>query len=347
MATIRRRKTKDGEKRYDVEIRRRGVKPIRKTFHRLGAARKWSEEIESGIISNTLTSRIEASRHLLSEACLLYLEDADLARQDERLSHLEWWVDHLGDVTLDQVTTASILDARAELLTDRTSSTANRYVSALSAVLRACVEWGWVDVNPCKKFKRLKEPKGRLRFLSDDERRELLKACRQSDDPRLYAIVLFAITTGARQGELMSLRWRDVRLSADPPEATIEDTKNDDRRAVFFLGPAGDVLAEMSNVRHFSGYLFGTDRTRRDQKHPPQFPFVHWWKAVEDAELEDLRFHDLRHTAASYMAQSGATLNDIAAMLGHRTLSMVMRYAHLTKQGQVDAQRRMVDRFLS
>jgi integrase len=198
------------------------------------------------------------------------------------------------------------------------------------------VEWQWIEANPASRIRRRQEGRGRVRFLSDDERARLLDSCRESKEPRLYPLVIFALTTGARQGELLGLRWRDVDTASDPPRAVLHRTKNRDRRTLSFPGQAAAVLRGLPRFRE---YLFDTQRG-------PYFPRKAWLDALAAAQIEDFRFHDLRHSAASYLAMSGATLAEIASFLGHRTLEMVRRYAHLTEQHQEEVARRMADRFL-
>ena len=191
----------------------------------------------------------------------------------------------------------------------RSGKTVNRYRTTLSAVLtwarqKRLTPKGWR--NPCHDVKGAPEGAGRVRYLSADERRRLLSAARISAWPKLYLLVLMAITTGARRGELLGLRYRDLQL----PEAkdgtgtaTLPRTKNGDAR-VLVLTPL--VIAEIR--RHGSGVpdaLLFPGKFRRDQ---PYSINEAWTRALKNARIEDFKFHDLRHTHASYLAQSGASL---------------------------------------
>ena len=170
---------------------------------------------------------------------------------------------------------------------------------------------------------KLEEPKGRVRFLSREERTRLLDACRKTPD--LYTIVVLALSTGARRGEILGLRWRDVELKRSV--IVLHDTKNRDRRVLPLSGPALAIMQERSRVRHIT-----TDRVFPNLRRPEAEYNIRrcWPEALEAAGIEDFRFHDLRHSAASYLAMNGATLAEISEILGHRTLAMVKRYAHLT-----------------
>ena len=345
MATIRKRKTASGQRRYYAEVRIKGQPPVRETFHAKAAAAKWSREIEDGLRSGRLAPQLEGEKHTLADAIDRYLEDhlSDLSSasgRGDRRRQLVWWRQKIGALSLANLSAAAISDARRELLKSLSGPTSNRYLAALSAVLRlASQEWLWVATNPVSSVRRKREHRGRVRFLSEEERDRLLAACEASYNRRLFPLTLFAITTGARKSELLGLRWRDVDLPNR--RAVLEKTKNRDRRMLSFPGRAGEILVEMAKVPNISGYLFAGERGR------PSFPRKAWEAAVREAELEDFRWHDLRHTAASYLAMSGATLAEIAAFLGHRTFDMVRRYSHLSEQHSEAVAARMAEKFLA
>ncbi|HRE14917.1 MAG TPA: site-specific integrase, partial [Usitatibacteraceae bacterium] len=193
---------------------------------------------------------------------------------------------------------------------------------------------GWV--NPCRQLRRLPGERERVRYLDDAERARLLDACRVLEPargarnyrgaryPRLYALVLTALCTGARRGELMALRWRDVDL--DEGRARLERSKNGDRRVLILLPQVVEALRPFHSSDG-GRFVFGSPQ--HGYKRPASVDTA-WRRAVKRAELADFRFHDLRHCCASYLAQSGAPLNVIAEVLGHRKLDMSRRYAHLT-----------------
>ena len=180
------------------------------------------------------------------------------------------------------------------------------------------------------------ESRGRVRYLSDTERERLLAACRGSAWPRLHLLVLMAITTGARRGELLGLTWRDVDL--ERAEATLHDTKNGDRRVLVLIPQVVEEL-HLFKPRDAaeSRSLVFRSRLRPSQPYATAKVFD---EAVATAGIRDFRFHDCRHCTASYLAQHGASLLEIADTLGHRTLRMVQRYAHLN----TDSRRRLIGR---
>lgn len=285
---------------------------------------------------------------------------ADLKPKEQaaRRAQLDWWAKHYGHLPLANLTRATILEGRDRLAagdspSERRSSAANqnRYIAALRAALTFGVEIGWVATNTAAKREGGRvarpEPKGRVRYLSNaafepdvalpDEYTRLLAACRASSEPRLYPLVFLALATGARQGELLGLRWGDVNLAAET--AVLRETKNGTTRALHLAAPAVETLRELARVRRLGPDLVFTDKAgRADFNGRLRGAFE---RAVVAAKLSDFRFHDLRHTHASYLAMSGATLLEIAAALGHKTLAMVQRYSHLCKGHQAAVVSRM------
>jgi integrase len=191
------------------------------------------------------------------------------------------------------------------------------------ALSKARRKWEWITENPAQAVEPPAKPRGRVRFLSHDERRRLLAACAASGNKRLSPLVALALNTGARQGELLALRWSDIDLNR--AQATVQQSKNDERRSLALSSQALGVLREMRQVRQInSDLVFPTSAGKAT------FPRKAWEKALSEANVEDFTFHDLRHTFASYLAMSGATLAELAEALGHKTLAMMKRYAHLT-----------------
>lgn len=212
----------------------------------------------------------------------------------------------------------------------RSPGTVNRYLAVLAAVFTWAIKRRRVAKgfeNPCRKLERQPENPGVVRFLSDDERERLLAACRASKWKRLYLLVLLGITTGARRSELMNLRWRDIDL--ERAVAYIATTKNSEPKVLPLL-PV--VLEELRKFKSGHGHvLVFASRVRPDV--PYNFEEA-WRLALKQARVPRFRFHDLRHTCASYLAQNGASLLEIADVMGHRQLAMVKRYAHLTTKSK-------------
>jgi len=220
----------------------------------------------------------------------------------------------------------------------RSGATVNRYLATLGHLFATAVkEWRLLDRNPVRDVSKKKEPRGRVRFLSDAEREALLEACTKSDWPALHLLVLMAISTGARRGELIKLKWADVDLKA--ARAIVHETKNDDPRVLPLVGKTLAALRELK--------LLGSAHSEWVFQQPSGLPGpyegfdAHWYAALETAGIHNFKFHDLRHSCASYLAAGGASLLEIADTLGHRTIAMVKRYSHLTQTHKVAAIEKM------
>jgi integrase len=210
----------------------------------------------------------------------------------------------------------------------RSPATVNRYHAALSAVFTWAAKKRIAPrgfENPCRKVERGPEDPGVLRFLSSEECDRLLEACRESSWSRLYVLVLMALTTGARRGELLGLTWGDVEL--ERAAAHVRDSKNGHPRTLPLLPGVLDELRRFAIARPEACVFPSRGALTR-----PRAFESSWSAALKRARIRNFRFHDLRHTCASYLAQNGASLLEIADVMGHRQLSMVKRYAHLTTE---------------
>jgi integrase len=163
-----------------------------------------------------------------------------------------------------------------------------------------------------------------VRFLTDGERSRLLQACRESQNRFLYPLVVLALATGARKMELLQLTWSDIHLQQ--ATMTLQHTKNRERRTLPLTPVALEAVHLLAKVRRIDTPLLFP---RSDGHHPIDLRYA-WAQALHVAQIGDFRFHDLRHSAASYLAMNGASLVEIADILGHKTLQMVKRYARLS-----------------
>ncbi len=249
----------------------------------------------------------------------------------------------------------------------KSGGTVNRMVAYLSDVLSYAVkELQWIERNPCERISKFKEAVGRVRFLSDEEREALLTACQNSNNPDLYPAVVLSLTTGARQAEIMNLTWQQIDFDNRLITLHNGETKNNEPRVLPLVGKAFDLLKERtkarSNVRVIDTPLaqkaaeslkrrskarrIGTSLvfppTGASKSGKPIQLNAAWNTARELANLgawegkdesrkfrSNFRWHDLRHTAASYLTMQGASALEISKILGHKTMAMVSRYSHL------------------
>jgi len=346
MATIQKRTSKDGVISFRVQVRLKGHPMQTATFSRKTDARKWAAQTESAIREGRHFKTTQARCHTLGDLIDRYLRDVMPSKpkqKSDQTQQLLWWKAEIGSHVLADCTSALLAETRDNLSkgvtrrgAPRTPATVNRYLAALSHAFTIAVqEWEWLESNPLSKVRKPSEPRGRIRFLSDDERERLLKACKESSNDFLYAIVVLALSTGMRQGEIMGLTWSSVDFERE--RITLYETKNGEIRVVPLVSHALVILKEFAKVRRidtellFPSKVVMTQGQKKQGEQKPMLIRAPWMSALKKSNIENFRFHDLRHSAASYLAMNGASLAEIAEVLGHKTLQMVKRYAHLSE----------------
>jgi integrase len=221
-------------------------------------------------------------------------------------------------------------------------ATVNRELSRLRHMFKCAVDWEFIRENPCRGIKELKEPPGRIRYLSHKELEQLLRACEPGSllenlhnqnrelskliSVYLKPIVLVAMHSGMRRGEIVDLRWKD--LDFKQRRILLEKTKNNERRVIYMNDTLYETLRSLPVHLH-RGRVFPDVNGNMVS--------VAFERACKRAGLEDFRFHDLRHTFASYLTMGGANLRTVQTLLGHKDLRMTMRYSHLSPEHLKDA----------
>ena len=293
---------------WKVRIRIKGHRPLTRTFPTRKSAVQWGAVTEGRIRSGERIREPHIFRALIDH----YQQNVAPKYRDQkaRCSQLEWWAEALHSSTyLENIEPHQIAQAKARIAETRSPSTVNHYLSTLSHAFQTAKDLCWTDHNPTAQIKKVPEPQGRTRFLSRPEIRQLLQATSASPDHQIHFIVQLALLTGMRQGEIMSITLETIHH--DPPSAYLPTTKNGQPRTVP-LTPAA-YKAALALEPH------------------QRFPRRAWDRVVEAAQLLDFRFHDLRHTAASYLAMGGASTMEVATILGHKTLGMTYRYSHFSE----------------
>lgn len=232
----------------------------------------------------------------------------------------------------------------------KSRKTLKHYRDMIALLFKFAQQWGWTGSNPVDGVNRITKIRNeRTRFLSDEERQALLAACKASENEQLYPVVVFAISTGARKSEILGLTFNDIDLKRGI--AILRDTKNGETRSVPIVKSLGELL---------TAHLAKIKARYKEMETPPTKPWVFpradgqapidirtsWETARIAAKLSDFRFHDLRHSTASYLAMNGASLVEIADVLGHKTLQMVKRYAHLSESHVKELVERVNDKIL-
>lgn len=210
-------------------------------------------------------------------------------------------------------------------------ATVNREIACLRHLFTKAVEWGVVRENPLRGVRMLKEPPGRTRYLSGEEIRRLLAAADSlPQDAHLYLrpILVVALNTGMRKGEILRIRWRNIDWTERT--ITIPKSKTNEVRTV----PMNDaVVAALSALKADEGeYVFSADGSVPYGEVRKSFA-----RAVAKAKIHEFRFHDLRHTFASHLVMQGCDLRTVQQLLGHKHIAMTMRYSHLSKAHLADA----------
>jgi integrase len=265
----------------------------------------------------------------LAEAFVRYFEAKVKKRSladDRRLS--EHLIAEFGeDTPLRAITANRIAAYKAKRLATRSAltkellapATVNRALALLRHLLHlARDEWEAIASVPRIKLER--EPEGRLRWATPEEANRLLDACRKSRTANLPDLVELSLFTGLRRGEVLGLTWD--RVDRARGVILLEITKAKRRRAVPLNSQADAVLARRGPKD--AGLVFGSRNWDRYR--------TAWENAVQRARLENFHWHDLRHTFASWAVQQGPSLQEVKELLGHRSMAMVLRYAHLSPE---------------
>jgi integrase len=242
------------------------------------------------------------------------------------------------DSPIASITAERISDYKAERLKVQrgdkglTAAGINRPLGLLRTMLRQALKWKMIAELPEIEFE--KENPGVIRWLTREEAHRLLEACRQSRNPTLIDLVEFALFTGVRRGEALALTWERVDRSRGV--ITLVETKNGLPREIKLSAPSDAVLARRWTPGA-TGFVFGSQNWNTFRQS--------WARALRVAKVANFRFHDLRHTTASWAVQSGRSLLEVKELLGHSDITITLRYAHLAPNHQVATVNAVADFF--
>jgi len=219
-----------------------------------------------------------------------------------------------------EITSQMIEKYKAIRLEKVATATVNRELATLKNMYTKAIEWRYIKDNPAKKVKLLKEPPGRLRYLRPEEVEKLLNACANY----LRPIVVTALNTGMRKGELLRLKWADVDLKNR--KITVINSKNNESRVIPINQTLFKELSALS--KESKGEYVFSDRNG----HPFGDIKKGFSAALKRAGIKDFRFHDLRHTFGSHLVMQGVDLKTVQQVMGHKDIKMTMRYSHLSPE---------------
>lgn len=243
--------------------------------------------------------------------------------------------EYFGGKLLHEITPHLIDKFKLHKLETVSPATVNRKLACLKSIFNKATAWGkFKGANPVKQIKLLKENNHRLRFLEKEEIVKLLANCNK----HLRGIVIIALNTGMRRGEILGLKWRDVDIKRSV--IYLQNTKNGDRREIPINEQVKTVLIRTRKHPQSEYIFYKADGSQiKDIKKS-------FLTALRKSGIKDCVFHTLRHTAASHLVMSGIDLNTVRELLGHKSLQMTLRYSHLSpnhKQRAVDVLSKRMD----
>lgn len=308
---------------YQVQIRRRGFPAVSRMFKTKRDAEAWARQLEGEMDRGIYLDRTEAENTTLGELLTRYKNEVTPHKkssysESKRIERM------VRDESICQYKTTALTSKLLAVYRDKrlgfvSGSTVNRDLSVISHALNtATKEWGFNLANPITLLRKPKENPARERRLRDGEEQRLLNEIdAKTNNQWLKAVVIFAIETCMRRGEILSLTWENVDLQRRV--ARLLDTKNGEGRSVPLTQKATALLLGLP--RSIDGRVFPT--TAEAVK-------LAFGRALERAGINDLRFHDLRHEAVSRMFEKGLNMMEVATISGHKTLQMLKRYTHMT-----------------
>lgn len=340
MASITKIERKKGTV-YKVLVRLKGHPSISQSFDRRSEAIRWVEDTEYALRNGGYIGNAPAGDMLFEDALTRYL--AEVSSQKAKSTHRREIYQarslvffngkKLGEIT--PADTAAYRDARAKVVGPAMVRKDLNILSHLFNVAKK--EWALVVSNPVEGIRKPKTPQGRLRFLTREEIASLLDESKQSHRRLLYEYIVLQLNTGMRPSEGAGITWQQVNL--DQRIIDLTETKTDPRRVPLTVS-AVEVLASIMPRQDCTphDYVFLPKNPKMTfRQRPNQYFRESFEAAVSRAKITDFHMHDLRHTAASHMVMSGIDIRTIADILGHKTISMTMKYTHLLDTYKVEA----------
>lgn len=340
-------------KSYKVQIRHKGYRPVYKTFYDKNPkeakkqAQLWADDIElqmrKGIYkeNNTELSSIDSLNFQRVSELIDFFETNIAPKRysysDKYSVMYSWWKDKIGALNLKELTPQILSSSKQLLINEKISrgknkiitrgnNTVNKYLMCLSAVLTYAVkELELLEINPMSKVALMKKPDGRTRRLNKDEMQKLVSAVKKHSDSALLFFLLL-LYTGGRYSEILHLKVETIDFKNS--RVSFLNTKNKTNRSIGIGSYLLNLIEQFIKKNNISsGYIFYNYKKNN-------FLYMRGIliNIIKEAGLKDFHIHDIRHTFASTAAEEGASLLDIALLLGHKSLVMARRYSHLTQQ---------------
>lgn len=314
MATFRKRNGK-----WQAIVRQKNIGTASRSFIKKNQAIKWALEQEERIERGVFGS-IEPSEVTLGELLQRYSEEITPAKrgaetEQRRLNRLI--NDSISDYSIEQLTSKTLASFRDRRLLDGQRACEYDLILIRHCLKVAMSEWGlMLSVNPVDQIKKPPSPKSRDRRLDDGEYERLEQASEMTKNQHIWPIVVFAIETGMRRGEILGLTWDNIDLKRRTVFLPL--TKNGSSREVPLSTKAVCVLQQQRTRTGISPFPVNSNAFR-----------LAWDRLRGRAGLNDLRFHDLRHEAISRFFEMKLTIPEVALISGHKDVKMLFRYTHL------------------
>ena len=340
MATVKARKRKKGMV-YCAEVRIKGFPRLSQTFDRQSEAMRWAEDTEKALRNGGYVGNAPPDDMLFDDALEKYLAETS-SKKAKSTHRRELYqaksLEFFSGRTLKEITPALAAQFREKRSTEVKPATVIKDLNLLSHIYTTAIrEWGVEATNPVSIIRKPKAPPGRLRFLTSAESVKLLDESKKGHRPNLYNFLLLQLHTGMRPSEGAALTWKQVNF--DRRIIDLQETKTDPRRVPLTV-PAIETLSKLvpSTGYDCNDFVFLPKNPKMTYRlRPNQYFRESFDAAVSRANIVDFHMHDLRHTAASYMIMNGIDLRTVADILGHKTISMTMRYTHLLDDHKLKA----------
>ena len=346
---------------YLARIRIKGYNVLTKTFKKKSDAQNWAEPIEQAMkkgtyIENNIvidTNDFRQNIILMSDLITYFKENIAQERYSSPEKYnvmFQWWSDKIGSIKVRELSASMLSSCKQILATEkitkkgkevvRGNNTINKYLMCISAILTYAVkELELINVNPMSKIKLMQKPTGRTRFLSDAEIEKLKAVCKEHSD-MLHLFFLLLLKTGGRFNEVRHLEIKDVDYSNN--KVYFIDTKNKTHRGVHVDKNTLALLSEYLEKNNINdGYIFSS--IKRGVELCDMKGIME--QAIRKAGIQDFHIHDIRHTTASILARNGASLLEIAEILGQKSLTVARRYSHLTIKHTEELLSSIMDRY--
>jgi integrase len=321
MATIRRRSGK-----YEVQIRRAGLRHVSRSFRALRDARAWARHIEVQADRDDLPADPKALRQVtLGELVVRYRDTVSIRKRGyevERIVLNAFLLHPICRRRLSEITTAHFAQYRDQRLNEVKPATLKRQLGPIRNLFNvARDEWELpIRENPLAKLKLYAIDKRRERRLRPGEQEKLIKVAAGCRNPLIVPIILFALEAGMRRGEILRVQRGHVDLIGRA--LLIPETKNGDGRVIPLTKKAAAILRKRGTSAEDDRLFPITANAFR----------LNWQRLKRKAGMNDLRFHDLRHEAISRFFERGLTIPEVALLSGHKDMRMLFRYAHATRE---------------